>query len=142
MLGGTGWLGRQLARQGVARGHHVTCPAHGRSGPGADGAVLVASARREPEAHVALANQSWDAVVEVSWQPSLVRGALTRAAPAGQALDLRLVRQRVRLPHHPRSRRTAQVLLATDRDEVDRPSSSSRECWPNAEGLWQAMFAK
>lgn len=76
ILGGTAFLGRELATQALARGHAVTCLARGESGGVAEGASLVAADRGRPDAYDAVRDKAWDAVFEVSWQPGFVRGAL------------------------------------------------------------------
>src|SRR3954463_15736865 len=78
VLGGTVFLSRAVAAEGVARGHDVTCAARGTSGSVPDGARLVAVDRSRP-----LPDDlgEVDAVVDVARQPSWVRNAVA-AHPA------------------------------------------------------------
>jgi nucleoside-diphosphate-sugar epimerase len=76
ILGGTAWLGSEIARNARDRGHAVTCLARGTSGPALVGTELVTADRARPEAYDAVRDRDWDAVVDVSRQPGQVRTAV------------------------------------------------------------------
>ncbi|HEU4332496.1 MAG TPA: NAD-dependent epimerase/dehydratase family protein [Lapillicoccus sp.] len=76
ILGGTAWLGGEIARYSVAQGHDVTCLARGESGSVPEGSALVTGDRSRPDAYEAVGDGRWDLVVDVSRQPGQVRSAL------------------------------------------------------------------
>ena len=80
VLGGTSWLGGAVARRAAERGHRVTCLARGESGTPPTGTDWVRADRADPAAYDEVL-RPWDAVVDVSWQPALVRSALAALAP-------------------------------------------------------------
>lgn len=75
ILGGTQWLGRELAAEAMRRGHGVTCLARGEAGDVADGATLVVADRSRAGAYDAVADRRWDAVIDVTRQPGFARRA-------------------------------------------------------------------
>ena len=76
ILGGTAWLGAQLARTALDRGGAVTCLARGSSGPAPPGVDLVRADRTRPEAYDQVRDRDWDAVLDVARHPGQVRTAV------------------------------------------------------------------
>ncbi|WP_136610334.1 NAD-dependent epimerase/dehydratase family protein [Sinomonas albida] len=79
VLGGTGWLGGEVAAAAVSGGHDVTCVARGTRVP--DGAANVAADRDEDGALLPLATERWDAVIDVAREPGHVRRAVRDLEP-------------------------------------------------------------
>lgn len=80
ILGGTGWLGREIASAAIRAGSEVICVARGESGDVPDGARLVRADRRDPDALDAVTGE-FDSVIEISSDPALVESALRILAP-------------------------------------------------------------
>ncbi|SDO96289.1 Nucleoside-diphosphate-sugar epimerase [Pedococcus dokdonensis] len=80
VLGGTAWLGREIADAGVALGQDVTILARGQSGAAPADVAVVTADRGSPDAYDAVRVRHWDVVVDVARQPSQVAGAVRALA--------------------------------------------------------------
>ena len=80
ILGGTAWLGREIAEQLAGQGQDVTCLARGESGAAPRGVTFVRSDRRSAKAYDLVASESWDEIIELSYDVHLVAGALQSLA--------------------------------------------------------------
>ncbi len=119
VLGGTAWLGRQVCIEAVDRGHEVWCLARGDSGLAAPGATLIQADRRSEGAYDEVRDQDWDAVLEVVWQPGLVRSALV-ALRERTGHWIYVSSGSVYASHAQRgANEDAGLLAPTDLDEVD-----------------------
>ncbi len=76
VLGGTSWLGGQIAYQAVLRGHDVTCLARGESGEAPSATRFVRADRDAADAYDEVLDRRWDTVIDVSRQPGQVRTAI------------------------------------------------------------------
>ncbi|MCT1615524.1 NAD-dependent epimerase/dehydratase family protein [Kocuria marina] len=79
ILGGTGWLGSSVARAARDSGDEVVCLARGESGPAPDGVKLVRADRLALGAYENVPGE-WDEVIELAYEPELVRPALDALA--------------------------------------------------------------
>lgn len=84
ILGGTWFLGRTLAEQGLAQGWHVTTFSRGRSGHGVPGTEAIHGDRTNAADIATLARAgTWDAVVDTSgYSPEMVRASASALRPA------------------------------------------------------------
>ncbi len=120
ILGGTAFVGRELATQALARGHAVTCLARGESGAVAAGATLITADRSRPDAYAAVPDQDWDAVFEVSWQPGFVRSALDAFADKAKHWTYISSGNAYEKFDTPGADESAPLRAATDQDVADR----------------------
>lgn len=80
ILGGTAWLGHQIAEQAADRGDDVVCLARGQAGTPPERVRLVEADRDAPGGYDAVAHSHWDLVIDVSRQPGQVRSAVRALA--------------------------------------------------------------
>ncbi len=75
ILGGTGWLGSDIARAAIMDGAEAVCLARGESGSVPEGARFIEADRTHAGAYDELEGE-WDEIIELANEPELVNSAL------------------------------------------------------------------
>ena len=127
VLGGTAWLGREVAAHAVAQGHDVTALARGTSGAVPDGVDLVRADRDAPGAYDDVADREWDAVVDLTRQPSHVRGALAALAERTASWVFVSSVSVYAFHEHPGTDESAAVLDPVTEDDEDPETYGARK---------------
>jgi 2'-hydroxyisoflavone reductase len=127
VLGGTAWLGREVGRAALGAGHDVTVLARGESGPAPDGAEVVRADRGSPDAYRDVVDRDWDAVVDVSRQPSHVRGAVAALGERAGAWVFVSSSSVYATTDRPGADETAALLTAHDEDDEDWDTYGARK---------------
>ena len=79
VLGGTAWLGGEIAREARGDGAEVVCLARGESGTAPNGVRFVQADRNVPGAYDHV-DDDWDEVIELAYDPAVVGSALDALA--------------------------------------------------------------
>lgn len=79
ILGGTAWVGAELARRALRDGSEVTCLARGTSGEAPSGVTFIQADRSKPGAYDQLLGD-WDEVIELTDHQELAASALDALA--------------------------------------------------------------
>ncbi|MFI6604710.1 NAD-dependent epimerase/dehydratase family protein [Nonomuraea sp. NPDC050536] len=116
VLGGTRFLSREIARQARDRGHEVVCAARGLAGDPPQGVEFVRVDRSE-DGGLAPLEGTFDLVIDVASQPSLVRRAV--AELAGRAGHWTFVSSRSVYADFREANQVLHEPLAPGADETD-----------------------
>jgi len=127
VLGGTGWLGREVVRSALRRAQEVTVLARGVTGPVPDGVETVTADRDSGSAYDPVRGRTWDAVVDLARQPSHVAGAVGALRDHAQAWVF-VSSCSVYADHdRPGADETAPLLAPHERDDEDVETYGERK---------------
>lgn len=116
ILGGTAWLGQEIAEQLVAKGEAVTCLARGESGAPPSGVRFIRADRTQPGAYDEVKNVAWDEVIELAYSRDLVEDALASLADRSHHWTLVSSVSVYASNNEPGASEDADLVEPTDRD--------------------------
>lgn len=138
ILGGTAWLGQEIAKHAIAQGQEVTCLARGESGIPPAGATLLRVDRRAPDAYSEVKDLDWDEVIELSYQPEFVTGALENLAERTEHWTLVSSVSVYANNQEPRATEEAELVVPTDLGDYAHAKVAAEQA--SAEALGERLL--